>query len=188
MHAEEQEDDYPETSANELVAPSDFQPFFTLVEDSNTGEHFHPYVHYVFSDDDPDLLTTAIIDSSQHGQESESAQRTILLDMSVDGRKVESIHSLSPDWQVSQATVAQAPSWNEADPQKTLHGLMLKIDGFEARKEGVNDHDIGEQHDDAVAQMESVIAGYGHKLAQLQSLMDAYSTNVAASVQDQGHD
>ncbi len=38
-----------------------FAPFFTLVEDVNSSEHFHPTVHYIFSDDDTDLLTDAAL-------------------------------------------------------------------------------------------------------------------------------
>ncbi|KAL6243786.1 hypothetical protein RBB50_009220 [Rhinocladiella similis] len=44
----------PETNA----IPS-FQPFFTLIEDSVTNEHHHPTVHYIFADDDSDIITEA---------------------------------------------------------------------------------------------------------------------------------
>ena len=48
-----------------------FQPFFTLVEDANTGEYHHPTVHYIFSDDDTDILTEAAVRSlNQEQQES----------------------------------------------------------------------------------------------------------------------
>ena len=36
-----------------------FTPFFTLIEDTSTSTHRHPAVHYIFSDDDPDLITQA---------------------------------------------------------------------------------------------------------------------------------
>ncbi|ETI28929.1 hypothetical protein G647_01381 [Cladophialophora carrionii CBS 160.54] len=56
-----------------------FQPFFTLIEDSVTNEHYHPTVHYIFADDDTDMITEAalrsleVLDPSQraagtHGQ------------------------------------------------------------------------------------------------------------------------
>ncbi|OCT46656.1 anaphase promoting complex subunit 11 [Cladophialophora carrionii] len=56
-----------------------FQPFFTLIEDSVTTEHYHPTVHYIFADDDTDMITEAalrsleVLDPSQravgtHGQ------------------------------------------------------------------------------------------------------------------------
>lgn len=36
-----------------------FQPFFALIEDTITNEHFHPTVHYIFADDEPDIVTEA---------------------------------------------------------------------------------------------------------------------------------
>ncbi|KAI9825820.1 MAG: hypothetical protein M1832_000760 [Thelocarpon impressellum] len=38
-----------------------FAPFFTLVEDGLTQAHHHPAVHYLFSDDDPEILTQAAL-------------------------------------------------------------------------------------------------------------------------------
>lgn len=48
---------------------SQFQPFFTLVEDANTGESHHPTVHYIFSDDDTDILTEAAVRSLEQEQQ-----------------------------------------------------------------------------------------------------------------------
>lgn len=45
-----------------------FQPFFTLIEDSNTHEHFHPTVHYIFADDDADIITEAALKSLEQNQ------------------------------------------------------------------------------------------------------------------------
>jgi hypothetical protein len=56
------EDDipYPEPSFEQpLLPPPNFQPFFTLIEDTTSGEHYHPYTHYVFADDDPTIITAA---------------------------------------------------------------------------------------------------------------------------------
>ncbi|KAI1614519.1 hypothetical protein EDD37DRAFT_637967 [Exophiala viscosa] len=36
-----------------------FQPFFTLIEDSVSNEHHHPTVHYIFADDDSDIIAEA---------------------------------------------------------------------------------------------------------------------------------
>ncbi|RDK42497.1 hypothetical protein M752DRAFT_251638 [Aspergillus phoenicis ATCC 13157] len=38
-----------------------FQPFFTLIEDANSSEYHHPTVHYIFSDDDTDIVTEAAL-------------------------------------------------------------------------------------------------------------------------------
>jgi hypothetical protein len=62
-HAEDDDEDeipYPEPSSEQtLLPPANFRPFFTLIEDTASGEHYHPYVHYVFADDDPVLVTAA---------------------------------------------------------------------------------------------------------------------------------
>lgn len=51
---------YPEPSSEQtLLPPPNFRPFFALVEDSTSGEYYHPYVHYVFADDDPVIVTAA---------------------------------------------------------------------------------------------------------------------------------
>lgn len=51
------------SSEQTLLPPSNFRPFFTIVEDSSTGEHYHPFVHYVFADDDPVITTAAAMRS-----------------------------------------------------------------------------------------------------------------------------
>ncbi|KAL4919067.1 anaphase-promoting complex subunit 11 RING-H2 finger-domain-containing protein [Aspergillus aurantiobrunneus] len=46
------------------------QPFFTLIEDAHTSEYYHPTVHYIFSDDDTDIVTEAALrslDSEKEG-------------------------------------------------------------------------------------------------------------------------
>lgn len=51
-----------------------FQPLFTLVTDSTTGATHHARVHYIFSDDEPDLLTDALGQySSQQQQQTASS-------------------------------------------------------------------------------------------------------------------
>ncbi|OJJ96211.1 hypothetical protein ASPACDRAFT_46978 [Aspergillus aculeatus ATCC 16872] len=47
-----------------IISPtstSAFQPFFTLIEDANTSEYHHPTVHYIFADDDTDIVTEATL-------------------------------------------------------------------------------------------------------------------------------
>jgi hypothetical protein len=60
---EDEDDDglpYPEPSFEQpLLPPPNFRPFFTLIEDTTTNEHYHPYTHYVFADDDPTIITAA---------------------------------------------------------------------------------------------------------------------------------
>lgn len=67
-YAPQQQDDAPDeedipylepSSEQTLLPPPNFKPFFTLVEDTVSGEHYHPYVHYLFADDDPIVVTAA---------------------------------------------------------------------------------------------------------------------------------
>ncbi|KAI9785565.1 MAG: hypothetical protein M1816_000376 [Peltula sp. TS41687] len=54
--------DVPPSPSPPLRPP--FTPFFTIIEDATTSEHYHPNVHYIFSDDDDDdhdLLTDAAL-------------------------------------------------------------------------------------------------------------------------------
>lgn len=66
-HGDDEEDDempYPEPSSEQtLLAPPNFRPFFTLIEDTTSGEHHHPYVHYIFADDEPAMMTAALMRS-----------------------------------------------------------------------------------------------------------------------------
>lgn len=56
------------------ILPTSFQPFFTLVEDNVSTEHYHPTVHYIFEDDDSDVIAEAacrsleVLDPSQREQ------------------------------------------------------------------------------------------------------------------------
>jgi hypothetical protein len=53
----------------------EFQPFFTLIEDANSSEYYHPTVHYVFSDDDPELVTEAALRALETGGVNEHSRR-----------------------------------------------------------------------------------------------------------------
>lgn len=174
---------YPETTPDQLVAPPDFRPFFTLIEDSETGEHLHPSVHYVFSDDDPDFITSAVLESlesTQHAQETIGAnpadqtgnrERLILLDISPDGKTVKNAQSLSHEWQVSSAVIGQAPSWSEDSSRKTTAGLLLQIEGTESCKRNTPADKHQASHDDVMVRVESAITGYGDRLTALEKLV-----------------
>lgn len=54
-----------------------FQPFFALIEDTLTNEHYHPTVHYIFADDEPDIITEAACRSlDQNSDGSDTATTT----------------------------------------------------------------------------------------------------------------
>ncbi|KAI7475502.1 hypothetical protein KC351_g10032 [Hortaea werneckii] len=145
---------YPEpTQASSLLPPPDFKPFFTLIEDPETGEHHHPAVHYIFSDDEPEFLIDATLmaleqQQQQHQQQqqqqqeqehtpttpqaSEVEERFILLDLAEDGKTVLSTTSLSPNWQALKATVGKAPSLGQSEEEGSSGGNpMLTISGQE---------------------------------------------------------
>jgi hypothetical protein len=121
---------YPEEEGS-LLPPPDFKPFFTLIEDTETGEHHHPTVHYLFADDDQEILTAAALETVSDEHHEPADERFVIVDMSSEGREVVSVSSLSPDWQTLKTKVTQAPSWG--DESKTgERGLMLRISGQEA--------------------------------------------------------
>lgn len=132
---------YDGSTAEEIQPPPDFKQLFTLIEDPETGEHYHPTVHYIFSDDDPEILTSAAHDAlDSHGETRRSNapqekvdERYVIVDLAADGKTVTSAASLSKDWQAVQASIAQAPSVDNSIPSED-RGLMLKISGKESRR------------------------------------------------------
>ena len=157
---------YPEALPDELVHPPDFRPFFTLIEDPASGEHHHPSIHYIFSDDDPDFLTSAIVNSqplrSEQTESTQNQERLVLLDISPDGKDIRDAQSLSPDWQVASTNISQAPSWNETDQSKRDGSLMLTISGIEGQRNNL---------DGNKERIEHVVVGYQDRLAVLDKLI-----------------
>lgn len=126
----------PEDEAH-LQPPPGFKPFFTLIEDPITREHHHPNVHYVFADDDQDIITNAALvtlDAMDHRESAE--ERFVIVDMGVDGQQAISTTSFSQDWQGLTTKVTQAPSWGGDGSDASDRGLMLRISGQEARRTG----------------------------------------------------
>ncbi|KAJ4418048.1 hypothetical protein N0V82_005802 [Gnomoniopsis sp. IMI 355080] len=66
--------DSPNQQQQQLLPP--FQPLFTLVTDSTTGATHHAHVHYIFSDDEPDLLTDALGQYNTQHQQQQQQQTT----------------------------------------------------------------------------------------------------------------
>jgi hypothetical protein len=126
-----------------------FEPFFTLIENPAISEHYHPTVHYIFADDeDADILTEAACralsqDDAQHSA-SQGSQDT-KLPAPIDGVRehyiivdvqptdagttfeVTDAHSLSSDWQVTDASISRAPTIQDLNAVPG-DGLMLKIE------------------------------------------------------------
>ncbi|KAF2842750.1 hypothetical protein M501DRAFT_23822 [Patellaria atrata CBS 101060] len=146
--------DYIETVDEHLLPPANFNPFFTLIEDAVNGEHYHPSVHYVFADDDPEVQTAISINAltgydpvedsatdhpSTNDRDSTSArqppagskERYLVVDVAADGHTVIQTQSLDKEWQIIQAGIDIAPTWDESEGQAGEAGLMLRIQGTE---------------------------------------------------------
>ncbi|SMQ50044.1 unnamed protein product [Zymoseptoria tritici ST99CH_3D1] len=158
---------YPEPTST-LLHPSDFRPFFPLIEDTATDTQHHPTVHYLFSDDDSDILTAAaleILSDEQH----EVEERFVVVDMSADGKEVVATSSFSPEWQALRTRVTQAPSWGD-QTMAGDRGLMLRIEGREmgsgqrARKGDING--LLQRFDQAMGGLDEAL---GNKAAQEES-------------------
>lgn len=170
---------YPTAAPDDLLPPPDFRPFFTLIEDPDTGEHHHPSVHYIFSDDNPDFLTSAVVngmDQEQAGisteqQAANNRERMILLDVAPDGKTVNEAQSLSPHWQILRTTVGQAPSWADEVSRKDIPGLMLNIQGMESGKLKLSSHRRKNSQEDTMTRVEAMIGGYATCLSTLEGLV-----------------
>ncbi|KAM0329325.1 hypothetical protein ACHAQA_004630 [Verticillium albo-atrum] len=147
--------------------PLDPAGFFTLVSNTKFGatastsqQTHHPRIQYIFSDDDPTLLTAALADSHARNQAASSSSHSstkpknhaILVDVAPaeDGKagdvaswRVTSASSLSGDFAVTDARITKmedssaakggkADGDGDSDAEEDSGGaLMLKIEGVE---------------------------------------------------------
>jgi hypothetical protein len=150
----------PDDDHQALLPPPNFAPFFALIEDAATGEQYYPSVHYIFADDDKEILTAASMreqgyndtdsrsqsrgQGSSVGEESVSIvsplpprkpgvkDRYILLDMDTEGANVVEAQSMSTEWQVAETQVRPAPTWDgDGTENGGSGGLMLMVSGVE---------------------------------------------------------
>ncbi|KAI1823215.1 hypothetical protein F4861DRAFT_511233 [Xylaria intraflava] len=133
-----------------------FAPIFTLVDNASARTINHPHVRYIFSDDDPDILTRALADcehpyAHESGSEPALASRAMILDLARDndgGYSVAWASSLSPSWAVLNAQLSQISppssdaghssgggpgesSLNSNNNNARPDRLMLRIEGIE---------------------------------------------------------
>ena len=131
---------YPSNGEARLLPPPNFKPFFTLIEDPETGSYHHPTVHYVFADDDQEIITAAAMDALDDASaarthpDQATAERVLVLDVAMDGKTVTSASSLSPEWQNLKTSMTPAPSLG-GEAEESERGFVLKISGQESRKE-----------------------------------------------------
>lgn len=167
---------YEEAAAEDMLHPPDFRSFFTMIEDPETGEHHHPTVRYLFSDDDPEILTSAVLDTLDRArdnphanqQSSEARERCVIVDIAADGKTVASASSMSADWQALKTRITQAPSWGE-DNNTADRGLMLKISGRHNGNLGASKE--GKRRQEQAGRIDDLVKTYGERLERLDDVI-----------------
>ncbi|KAK5630568.1 hypothetical protein RRF57_006283 [Xylaria bambusicola] len=133
--------------------PPPFAPIFTLVNNASTRTTHHPHVRYIFSDDDPEVLTQALAEcehsyADDSGSGSVPTNRAMILDLATNDDGVYNVSwasSISPSWAVLNAQLSQiSPASSDAgqgsgngtgdtgtDNTSRPDRLMLRIEGIE---------------------------------------------------------
>ena len=181
----------------DLQSRPSLTPFFTLISDSTTSTTHHPTVHYIFSDDDSSLITDAALhihdelfpphelrsprtpraSTATTRRREKDKDRFILLTLTPDAQGIESAHSMTPDWQVLNASIGTAPTLDdgkdggvdrgEEAEGSWEKGMMVRIEGVERRgteiEKGLNE-DVG---------LDELIEIYGRRVGELRKVVEA---------------
>lgn len=133
----------PEGNATEEPADPALPSLFTLVQNSTSKTTHHPHVHYIFADDDPEILTRALA-ASDPASGGAGPTRSVLLDLAPgdDGWSVSHAASLSADWAVVDASLRKMED-AEGQGEEGTGGLMLKIEGVEGERENLEASQAG---------------------------------------------
>ncbi|EED19105.1 anaphase promoting complex subunit Apc11, putative [Talaromyces stipitatus ATCC 10500] len=249
-----------------------FKPFFTLIEDANSSDYHHPTVHYIFSDDDAELMTEAslrVLETGSHAtsplplhtNDNEDAlgsganqqhssdidrpsllpppipgvkERFIVLDVEQSsntaignpssapdalvgtsagtgttvvssssapkqtettsnpfGYRIVSAHSLTPDWQVLDASLSPAPTFDT--PQQTTsdqagvsNTLMLRIQGTSGYS---RDIPVGKDRQEQT--LEEMMEQFDKRMSELRRVIETsgdYSPLVVTTTAQQGYE
>ncbi|KAK3367466.1 hypothetical protein B0H63DRAFT_489237 [Podospora didyma] len=142
----------PPPPRHQIHSPS-FSPLFALLSSSTHPSQrqttHHPTVHYIFADDDPEVLTTALaqhhrVDEYEGGEDDDMDNphdRAVILDMAPTkeepGYEVAWASSLSPDWAVVSARLSPMGGGGDGGGGGTAGGrsgspgaLVLRIEGM----------------------------------------------------------
>ena len=177
---------YPEPSKEaELLPPPDFKPFFTLISpsasDGEADEHVHPTVHYLFSDDDPEILTSAALgaiartenggqeegEENEESEEGHAEERVVVVDVGADGKTVTNVSSLSGKWQALRTEVGAAPSMGGNEEEGGEKGLMLRISGREGGSAGERET----EREGIAGDVEELVRKFREKVAGLEGVI-----------------
>lgn len=143
-------------------------------------------MHYLFSDDDPEILTAAALEAvdagDTHAQNADGdegdghdglEERMVIVDLAADGKSVTSAVSLSKEWQALRTEVGAAPSMgggsggaggsaeSKGGDGESGRSLMLKISGMEAR----------EQARETGGDLEALVRRFGEMLGELDEVV-----------------
>lgn len=147
-------------AASRPPIPPRFTPVFALVDDGTTRTTHHPRVHYIFADDNPDVLTEALTEAAAHHPPLDSPSfalplpvdprtgkppdRAILLDLvpnadgAAPGFSIAAANSLSADFAVTGASLSRNPDDSGPGNDAAAEGdaadghLVLRIEGVSA--------------------------------------------------------
>lgn len=116
----------PSVASSSQYARNSFQPFFTLVEDVHSSDYHHPTVHYIFSDDDTDIVTEAALRSLEaphvhkDGLKSDDSEKSTLLPPPIPGVRenyivldVERVPSTTPSSDLNPPAANQNQTQNQ---------------------------------------------------------------------------
>lgn len=113
------QDDHDDHNQPEPNTSPQFQPFFTLIEDEHTSEYFHPTVHYIFSDDDTDIVTEASLRSLENEHDIPPGRGGTNLRKDRDGQDSSHSQSHSNSNSNSNANSRQSET-DPASPRKSI--------------------------------------------------------------------
>lgn len=206
LEYESEDDELSEGEQNETSFPpliGNFQPFFTLIEDNLTSEHHHPSVHYIFADDDHEIITEAALRSLEQDEWDSTAEQSqdailppprpgvkehyLILDVQpvVQQSEVQDEYSTrSSQTFVVSGSRSLSSDWQVLEStissaptmgENTDEGLMLRIEG---RGLGVDNEakTREEEHDDRET-VEEMIERFQSRLSEVRRLveMDVHS-------------
>ncbi|CAJ2500180.1 Uu.00g030330.m01.CDS01 [Anthostomella pinea] len=172
--------------------PPPFAPIFALVNNTSTRTTHHPHVRYIFSDDDPDVLTQALAEHSDahniDASGSDPTNHAMILDLAPTndaegGNTKYSVawsSSLSPSWAVLDTQLSQiSPPSSDGENSSNNGGGGDGDDG-----DGSNNRNINNSRPDRlmlrIEGVESGALGSSSTLTELRVSSEA-NTNTSAS-------
>ncbi|MCJ1251148.1 hypothetical protein MMC30_008379 [Trapelia coarctata] len=190
----------PTHVASTSAAPPPFTPFFTLITDAHSSTTHHPGVHYIFSDDDSEVITEAALrihdagntstssstrnphsrsDSSaaRHPQKSGGkdagvVERYIVVELGESGADVKGASSLTGDWAVLSTSVGKAPTLEGGSAEgEGEKGLLLRIEGMEGLGE-VGEGERGYKVGEGERGLEELVEVFERRMGELKGVVE----------------